>query len=307
MLKQSIFVVSTLFGLIGTSPAVAFVPPETVYIDGQPCGSFCQAYMAWAQAYRGQSAAQSVAPAQRSVKPSSRHSSESSEPTRRAPFRSNGLARTRLSKQERPPGVRQNQPTIIRTQANDMQNRDMPNGGSPAAQSNTPVKPMTESSPTVDNAGPGAVSVQQNVVAATGVAEQLTDATAATEGKPTGFAASDLTGSRAETTASIPTGVGHLVAIIFARPEIESVSELSGKDIAIIEKQSASSGSIRSAIVAAGAADVQLSDTGQTSAIDGVISGKVPAAVIALLSKDTADTFPAIAGFKIFRVPLSPQ
>jgi hypothetical protein len=33
----------------------------------------------------------------------------------------------------------------------------------------------------------------------------------------------------------------------------------------------------------------------------------VPAAVVALVSTDAAQAFPDIAGFRIFRVPLSPR
>ena len=58
------------------------------------------------------------------------------------------------------------------------------------------------------------------------------------------------------------------------------------------------------AMAAAGAAEVQLVP-GQTKAIDRVIGGEVPASVLILASPDAAEGFPDIAGFKIFRVPLS--
>jgi hypothetical protein len=45
---------------------------------------------------------------------------------------------------------------------------------------------------------------------------------------------------------------------------------------------------------------------GQTTAINRVACGEVPAAVLALLSPEAAQAFPEIAGFRIFRVPLSP-
>jgi hypothetical protein len=50
-----------------------------------------------------------------------------------------------------------------------------------------------------------------------------------------------------------------------ARREIKSVSDLANKDIAIEDKQPASSGSVRRAIAAAGADEVQLSE-GQAKA-----------------------------------------
>jgi TRAP-type uncharacterized transport system substrate-binding protein len=91
-----------------------------------------------------------------------------------------------------------------------------------------------------------------------------------------------------------------------ARPDIASVSDLTGKMIAIDNKYSASNGSVRTAIVAAGAREVQLSE-GQTTAINRLVNGEVPAAVLALVSAATAEGFPEIAGFKIFHVPLSPR
>ncbi len=91
-----------------------------------------------------------------------------------------------------------------------------------------------------------------------------------------------------------------------ARPEIKSVSDLTGREVAIEDQQSASGASIRTAIAAAGAAEVQLNE-GHTKAIDRLIGGEVPAAVLALVSPETAEWFPDIPGYKIFRIPLSPR
>jgi TRAP-type uncharacterized transport system substrate-binding protein len=90
-----------------------------------------------------------------------------------------------------------------------------------------------------------------------------------------------------------------------AAPEIKSVSDLANKKIAVDDKQSAYSASVRTAIAAAGAAEVQLSE-GQTKAAERLVNGEVPAAVLALVSPEAADGFPEIAGYKIFRIPLSP-
>ena len=81
------------------------------------------------------------------------------------------------------------------------------------------------------------------------------------------------------------------------------VSDLTSKTIAVDNKYAASNDKIRTAIVAAGANEAQLSD-GETKATDRVMSGDVPAAVLALVSSEAADGFPEIAGFKIFRIPL---
>jgi hypothetical protein len=305
MQKQLIFTVGMLLVLTGTYPAVAF--DGTVYIDGQPCGGFCQAYMAWAKSLgrQRQSAAPS-APAQVSEDPSSRHfENQSPRLAKHRPSRNNGTARARLANQ-RTPDVRQNQKITSHPQADEVNNQAP--GGIPSGHSPTSTMPMTEPRPTADNTNPEAAPVQQSVTTATAGPQPLSDARPSTNPKPTDASpTSDLSGSASETTAAVPSGEEPLVAIIFARPEIGSVSELSGKDIAMIDKQSVSVGSVRSAIIAAGATDVQLSDSGQTNAIEGVIRGRVSAAVLALMTAETADTFPEIAGFRIFRVPMLPR
>jgi hypothetical protein len=97
-----------------------------------------------------------------------------------------------------------------------------------------------------------------------------------------------------------------LVAILMARLEITSISDLAGKSVAIDDKYSVSNGSVRIAIVAAGAPEVQLREN-QTAAIDRLFSGDVPAAVLALVSARAADGFPEISGYRIFHIPLSPR
>jgi len=156
-------------------------------------------------------------------------------------------------------------------------------------------------------------TIQEQVAAATALAEHVTAATMAPvpEQKSKNTDRSDrsetVPRSDAKNTASAsPNNTDNLVALLMARREIKSLSDLANKDIAIEDRQSASSGSVRIAIAAAGAAEVQLSE-GQTKAIDRLISGEVPAAVLTLVSPEAAEWFPEIAGFKIFRVPLSPR
>jgi hypothetical protein len=115
-------------------------------------------------------------------------------------------------------------------------------------------------------------TTQGQVTAATAVAERVTAATA--------------------------------VAILMARPEIKSLSDLAGRSIAIDDRQSAASSNVRIAMGAAGAAEVQLTAS-QTKAIDRIIGGEVPASVLTLASPEAAEGFREIAGFKIFRIPLS--
>jgi TRAP-type uncharacterized transport system substrate-binding protein len=132
-------------------------------------------------------------------------------------------------------------------------------------------------------------TIQKQVAAATALAEQVT-AAAAPAGRP----------------GDAENNTDHLVALLMARADIKSVSDLSGKDIAIDEGRSASNGSVRTAIAAAGAVAAQLSE-GQTKAVDRLLDAEVPAAVLTLVSAEAAEWFPEIAGFKIFRVPLSPR
>jgi NMT1/THI5 like protein len=94
----------------------------------------------------------------------------------------------------------------------------------------------------------------------------------------------------------------NLVALVLAGPEINSLSDLNNKTVAITEKQSASSGRVSAALTAAGAAEVQFSEV-KNSAIDRLISGEVPAAVV-LASREVANLFPEVEGFRTFRVPL---
>jgi hypothetical protein len=156
-------------------------------------------------------------------------------------------------------------------------------------------------------------TVQERVAAATAVAELMTVATLfpAPEPKANNKDRSDhsetvLRGDVETTAPAQPNKMDLLVYLLMARLEIKSVSDLTSKIIAIDDGFSASSGNVRIAIAAAGAPEVQLSNS-QTKAIDRVISGEVPAAVLTVVSQEAAEGFPDIAGFKIFRIPLSPR
>jgi len=156
-------------------------------------------------------------------------------------------------------------------------------------------------------------TIQEQVAASTAVAEQATAAKPlpAPEQKAnntdrSGHAETVLRGDAEKTAAASPNNTDHLVALLIARPEIKSVSDLTSKIVAIDDRNSASNDRIRTAIAAAGATEVQLSG-GQTKAINRLISGEVSAAVLALVSAEAAEGFPEVAGFKIFRIPLSPR
>ena len=109
---------------------------------------------------------------------------------------------------------------------------------------------------------------------------------------------------------SVPTldaSLDALVAVLVAGPDVKSVSDLAGKTIAIDDRYSELSISrIRTAMVAAGAIEVQLSK-GQTTAINRLVSKEVPAAVVGLVSTSAADSFPELPRLRTFQVPLSPR
>ena len=107
---------------------------------------------------------------------------------------------------------------------------------------------------------------------------------------------------------SVPTldaSLDALVAVLVAGPDVKSVADLAGKTIAIDDRYSESSISrVRTAMAAAGALEVQLSK-GQTTAINRLVAKEVPAAVVGLVSASAADSFPEIARYKTFQVPLA--
>ena len=171
----------------------------------------------------------------------------------------------------------------------------------------------TADSPATDGAVPSSTTrtIQEQVAAATAVAERMTVAILIPAPEPNNKDRSDrsetVPRSDAEKTAPAqPNKLPLLVYLLMARPEIKSVSDLTSKIIAIDDRHSATSGVFKASILAAGASEVQLSNS-QTKAIDRVISGEVPAAVLTVVSPEAAEGFPEIAGFKIFRIPLSPR
>jgi hypothetical protein len=154
-------------------------------------------------------------------------------------------------------------------------------------------------------------TIQEQVAAATEVAERMTIASLVTAPEPNNYDRSDHSetvprGDAEKTAPAQPNKTALLIYLLMARSEIKSVSDLSGKIIAIDDRFSASNGDVRTAIVAAGASEVLLF-VSRTKAIDRLIGGEVPAAVLALVSQEAAAGFPDILGYKIFRIPLSPR
>ena len=150
-------------------------------------------------------------------------------------------------------------------------------------------------------------TIQQQVVEATGMVDLVTAIGTGRQAANNSDNPAVGPGEASDTdkTASAsPDNPDNLVALVLARPEISSLSDLNNKSIAIEEKQSAASGSVSAALMAAGAAEVQFSEA-KAGAIERLISGEVPAAVLTLASREAAKWFPEIEGFRTFRVPLS--
>jgi hypothetical protein len=179
--------------------------------------------------------------------------------------------------------------------------RPQPPGNVAATESSTTHVNLVESHPTAGHRDSNTRTIEAQVAAATALADRMTVATAASD-----IRANDGDGSRDTEKLKSPSAndTDLLVAVLMARPETKSVSDLTGKTIAIDDRYSASNGGVRAAIVAAGATEVQLSE-GQTTAINRLVNGEVPAAVLALVSAEAAMGFPEIAGFKTFHIPLS--
>jgi hypothetical protein len=174
-----------------------------------------------------------------------------------------------------------------------------------------PAKPATTAAlPATPGDAPAPApprTIQQQVVEATGRADLVT--AIGTGQRPTGTldnpeVAPSESNDAGKTASASPDDADNLVALVLARPEINSLADLNNRSIAIEEKQSASSGRVSAAFMAAGAAEVQFSE-GERGAVDRLIGGEVPAAVLTLASPQAAEWFPEIAGFKTFKVPLA--
>jgi hypothetical protein len=272
MSKKWILLASVLsLGSAGTSQAHPQDSRDVVYIDGLPCNRACQSYMAWSR----QTLSMSGRPGSGQFRQRSANAGV---------HRATALAGEGLNPA----------PARITTQAVPIP-RERPQARVAALQPTDNAPARSNASP--DTAGAAASSstrtIKEQIAAATSLAAHVTAATVVPAAKP-----NDADGSS-------PNNMGDLVALLLVGPEIKSISALTGRDIAIDGQRSVSNDILRSAIVEAGAAEVQLSD-GQTKAVDRLISGEVPAAVLTLVSPEAAEWFPDIAGFKILRVPISP-
>jgi hypothetical protein len=299
MTRKWVLLSCVLFlGSAGNSEATPLESPDIVYIGGLPCNSLCQSYMAWSR-QSSSIQAQRAAGQPLQVLPKALVHREIAIRGQRA----KPAAHARVVRQGAA-NSRQAAPT----------SDEMPHArlaglaadSEPTQAKNVDLQPARSAASTTR-------TPRDLVMAATAVAERLTVAAAVLVPEPK-VDNSDRADHRetvspgdADMTASVSAiDPDFLVALVMARPEIGSVSDLANKNIAIDGEPSASNGNVRTAIVAAGAAEVQLSQ-GEAKAIDRLIGGEVPAAVLTLVSAEAAEAFPDIAGFRIFRIPLSPK
>jgi hypothetical protein len=325
-----------LLVFVGASQAAPMDSPDTIYIDGQPCNSFCQSYMAWSRAVSKGMAQAAPRSAKRRVarvreaRPHERvakHSApghpalghaalgvketahvahveqEPPAPNGKEPPSASSIKEAPLppSLPDAPPSVKQEPPSQVATapQVDNAAPQAEP-ATKPAGGNSSPKTGLPETTGTVTPAAEAKATrpVREQVIAAAAVAERLSTEAASSE------AASSTESGKPDSAA--PNDGGRLVALVMSRPEIKSVADLTGANVAIDQGHSLSQTNVRTALVVAGATDVQLSAE-DSNAIDRLVNGEVPAAVVALVSAEAAQAFPDIAGFRIFRLPLSPR
>jgi hypothetical protein len=318
MSKNWMMLTGLLFlGSVDASQAHPLDTPDIVYIDGLPCNSACQSYMAWTRRKTSPVTEQSAPVESTPVESPSPHYVPERPVQRSAPaVQHPKAARREGAKPAAPRVAKRTAPLPAFELAKPQPAGDVAVNSKPApAEVSKPAPAGVAAPPSADSAAsPSPVrTVQEQVAAATALAENLTaasaapapqrDAANAEASAQSGTAEPDNTAS---TATAATDSTDNRVALLIARPEIRSVSDLAGKDVAIENQQSASSASIQAAIASAGAAEVRL-DEKSVSAVDRLVGGNVSAAVLTLVSPQAAEWFPDVPGYRIFRIPVSPR
>jgi hypothetical protein len=280
--KWTFLTLILLLGSGGTLQAEPQDSPDIVYIDGQPCNRACQSYMDWS--YRALSARH------HEVRETSVAVPVVAEAARVGP-----VAHPRASRHAAP--VVRTAPRAAKAASNGGMAANKASNRKKIADPVAAPQAPTKQAPAVAAAVPRPSEVATSDTPPAATLEIAPRAVAPAAGT-TSNKTSD-TGKAASASSDDPD---NLVALVLAGPEINSLSDLNNRNIAITEKQSASSGRVSAALMAAGAAEVRFSEV-KTSAIERLIEGEVPAAVV-LAPRDVANLFPEIAGFRTFRVPL---
>jgi TRAP-type uncharacterized transport system substrate-binding protein len=268
-------------GSAGALQAHPLDSPDIVYIDGMPCNSACQSYMAWSR----QTTPLSGQPQPRSASAGARQRPRKSLANRAIAIHEAGSKLTTFVRATKQSASKS--PEIPRKK-----NMDLRTAGKAGASFDTPVANDAGALPRV--------AIRQQLTRATVDPKESEQKTASDHSEAV------LPSDSQPNEPLLSNDTDPRIAILMARPEIKSVSDLAGKNIAIEDKLSASVGVVQIAIAAAAAAGVQLAAS-PTKALDRVIDGQVSAAVLMLAYPEAAETFPEIAGFNIFRIPLTPE
>ena len=308
MSKNWIMLTGLLFlGSVGASQAHPLDTPDVVYIDGLPCNSACQSYMAWTRRKTSSVTEQSAPLEPPPAESPAVHYAPEKPVLRSAPAVQHPKAVRREG--AKPAAPRVAKPTAPLPAVG----LAKPQPAGVAVNSKPAPTEVSKPAPADVAASPSPVrTVQEQVAAATALAENLTAASAApapqreaANAEPSAQSGAAEPGDTASKVAAATDSTDNRVALLMVRPEIAKVSDLSGKDVAIEDQRSASSASIQAAIASAGAAEVRL-DEKSVSAVDRLVGGNVSAAVLTLVSPQAAEWFPDIPGYRIFRIPLSP-
>jgi hypothetical protein len=303
-------------GSTGTLQAQPLDSPDVVYIDGQPCSRACQAYMNWS--YRALSARRHeergigvAAPAEAefdriepAVRPRvAKHAAPVARPAPQAgKAASNGkkIAAPGAASPATPKAVPPAMSAVTSAKPVEATAAQKPEPNAESARQPAQTVAIAPSQPAA--AEPIASEVKPEAKADIVLPPPATLDVAAAPAAPTPAMAPAKAREIAKAASAPLDDPDNLVALVLARPEINSLSDLNNKSIAITEKQSASSGRVSAALMAAGAAEVRFSEV-KSSAIDRLMNGEVPAAVV-LAPRDVANLFPEVEGFRTFRVPL---
>jgi tetratricopeptide (TPR) repeat protein len=293
MLKTSVILTGLLcLSAPGTSEAHPQNSSDVAHIDGQSCNAACQSYMAWSHEIMpvpGQ-------PPRVFLRARARQRPAKAVAGRVIVFEAGSRPATHgpVTKQAAPTSTEMSQANVT----------DLQSARTTSASGTLGAK-ISEAQPPADSDGARAKIADQSPSGACATdshtrttKELITAATTLAE---------RLTGAMAPSQGPSPSSDSNLrIAILVACPEVKSVSDLTGKSIAIDTGLSVSSDNVRRAIARAGAAEVQISE-GETKALDRVIGGEVPAAILTLASPEAAEAFPKIAGFNILQIPLTTE
>jgi hypothetical protein len=299
MLKSALILASQIvFCWVPVATAAPLDSPDTVYIDGLPCNSACQSYMAWSRKVSGQAPSASITEQQ----PSAAIARKGKKNAAKKPA-SAGAAMQ--------PKARSADKVVA---------RDAPQSASSTGQVHSGVRSVKGSpeevapvqTPAPDpRPAPEAMKLPPQIVEPVPVVPDpgasAPAAQPSLEGNNTttsSLAAKSSDG--ASRAAPEPAKIDHLVAILLVREDIKSVSELADKVVAIDASQANSVSDIKNAIAKAGANDVRISEEDKL-ALGRVMDGEVPASVLSVVSPEEAAMWASVPGFNILRLPIAPH